>query len=100
MTAYRLPGVLRGLTNALPIDAGTRARANMAPPVSLGRNVEGKTLSDQERDLIEKCVGKDMQGNSLPLPVLLIRRQEHVQRREDALSQFGPQSGVTLIEEA
>ncbi len=99
MPAFRLPGVLCALTNALPMDAGTLARVATPSPSPAGA-ANKHSLSDYDLELIRSTAGKKIDGSPKPLGELQYLRGIHVQRKADGVREFGPQSWAALFEQA
>src|SRR5256885_1415686 len=96
MTAYRFPGALWAITNATPNDAGTRQRTKTPHP---GKNIGEARLSDFERESIEQS-GRTLQGDPVPLGMLMQMHALSVERHEEAVRESGEQSHKAVYQRA
>jgi hypothetical protein len=100
MPGFSLPGPLCVISNALPVDGGTRPVSAMPPPVTVGVNLRHR-LSEQDMALVRQT-GKSSDLGFLvrPLGELQTLRALHGRRQIDAAFETGANSWAAEFERA
>jgi hypothetical protein len=96
MPTSRLPGVQRSVLGATPAGPTAPARAG-ASPAPLGAVLDGGKLTDGDRWLIE-LGGRHAEGTPYTLTDLMMAYDRRVQAWQQAVRNFGEQSGMAVLE--
>jgi hypothetical protein len=97
MSGFRIPGPLCSITNALPVDEGTRAVAAMPAPGAVGRNRPGLDPNDPEVRQHLALIESLKEGN-YTLRSLRAMRSAHASVLIDAVFEFGEQSKAAQLQ--